>query len=190
MLVISQVSAPSEIQDVQGLLREYTAWAFTLAADSDGSLTFEGFEQELATLPGIYAPPTGCLLLAREDRQPAGCVALRVRGAAIGELKRLYVRPTFRGREIGRQLVAAVIGQARTSGYRRLILDSHISMTNAHEIYRAAGFRKASAPRDFPEALKPVAVFMELDLEGAGPEPNGPGQAFRTAQVGRPSNAD
>jgi GNAT superfamily N-acetyltransferase len=168
MLTISQVSTPAEIQDVQGLLREYTAWAFTLAADSDTVPTFEGLEQELATLPGIYAPPTGCLLLPLEDRQPAGCVALKERSATIGELKRLYVRPTFRGRDIGRQLVATVIAQARTSGYRRLILDSHVSMTKAHEIYLAAGFRKASAPSDFPEALKPIAVFMELDLERPG----------------------
>jgi GNAT superfamily N-acetyltransferase len=134
MLTISQVGTPSEIQDVQGLLREYTAWAFTLAADSDGIPTFQGLEQELASLPGIYAPPTGGLLLAKEGRQPAGCVALRERGTAIGELMCLDVRPTFRGREIGRHLVAALIGQARTSGYRRLILDSHISMTKAHEI--------------------------------------------------------
>jgi hypothetical protein len=64
--------------------------------------------------------------------------------------------------------VARLIAQARTCGFRRLILDSHVSMTKAHEIYRAAGFRTASAPGDFPEALKPIAVFMELDLERAG----------------------
>lgn len=168
MLTISQVGTPAEIQDVQGLLREYTAWAFTRAADSDTVPTFEGLEQELAALPGIYAPPTGCLLLAIEDRQPAGCVALRERGATVGELKRLYVRPAFRGRDIGRQLVTTVIAKARWSGYRHLILDSHVSMTKAHQIYTAAGFRTASAPGDFPEALKPIAVFMELDLEQAG----------------------
>jgi GNAT superfamily N-acetyltransferase len=165
MLTISQVSSPAEIRDVQGLLREYTAWALALAADSESVPTFEGLEEELATLPGVYAPPAGCLLLARDDRQPAGCVALRERGAAVGELKRLYVRPTFRGRDIGRQLVAAVIARARTFGYRRLILDSHVSMTKAHAIYMAAGFRLVSAPADFPEALKPIAVFMELDLD-------------------------
>ncbi len=165
MLTISQVSRRAEIPDVRGLLREYTAWALTLAADSDAAPTFEGLERELATLPGKYAPPTGCLLLAHEDRQPAGCVALKERSATIGELKRLYVRPAFRGMDIGRRLVAAVIAEARRSGYRRLILDSHISMASAHKIYMAAGFRTVSAPTDFPEALKPIAVFMELDLE-------------------------
>ena len=165
MLAISQVSTPSEIKSVQELLREYTAWAFTLTAGSDQAPTFHGLEQELATLPGIYAPPTGCLLLAMQDGQSAGCIALKGHDATTGELKRLYVRPAFRGRNIGRQLVAALIAEARNYGYRRLILDSHISMTKAHEIYMAAGFRKVNTPSDFPEALKPIAVFMELAIE-------------------------
>ena len=165
MLVISQVSTPSEIQNVQELLREYTAWAFTLTAGSDQAPTFHGLEQELATLPGIYAPPAGCLLLAMQDGQSAGCIALKGHDATTGELKRLYVRPAFRGRNIGRQLVAALIAEARKFGYQRLILDSHISMTKAHEIYMAAGFRKVNTPSDFPEALKPIAVFMELAIE-------------------------
>jgi len=165
MLAISQVSTPSEIQNVQELLREYTAWAFTLTAGSDRAPTFHGLEQELATLPGIYAPPTGCLLLAMQDGQSAGCIALKGHDATTGELKRLYVRPAFRGRNIGRQLVAALIAEARKFGYQRLILDSHISMTKAHEIYMAAGFRKVNTPSDFPEALKPIAVFMELAIE-------------------------
>ncbi len=165
MLAISQVSTASEIQNVQELLREYTAWAFTLTADSDQAPTFHGLEQELATLPGIYAPPTGCLLLAMQDGQPAGCIALKGHDATTGELKRLYVRPAFRGRNIGRQLVAALIAEARKFGYQRLILDSHISMTKAHEIYMAAGFRKVNTPSDFPETLKPIAVFMELAIE-------------------------
>ena len=165
MLAISQVSTPSEIKSVQELLREYTAWAFTLTAGSDQAPTFHGLEQELATLPGIYAPPTGCLLLAKQDGQSAGCIALKGHDATTGELKRLYVRPAFRGRNIGRQLVAALIAEARKFGYQRLILDSHISMTKAHEIYMAAGFRKVNTPSDFPEALKPIAVFMELAIE-------------------------
>jgi GNAT superfamily N-acetyltransferase len=154
-----------EIQNVQELLREYTAWAFTLTADSDQAPTFHGLEQELATLPGIYAPPTGCLLLAMQDGQSAGCIALKGHDATTGELKRLYVRPAFRGRNIGRQLVAALIAEARKFGYQRLILDSHISMTKAHEIYMAAGLRKVKTPSDFPEALNPIVVFMELAIE-------------------------
>ena len=116
MLAIAQVSTPDEIRNVSAMLREYTAWAFTLQAGSDAAPTFEGLEQELATLPGMYAPPNGRLLLAMHDRQPAGCIALKPGDATTGELKRLYVRPEFRGREIGPQLVAAVIDEARTSG--------------------------------------------------------------------------
>ena len=124
--------------------------------------TFDGFEEELATLPGIYAPPTGRLLLAAVDGRPAGCVALKGHDGGTGELKRLYVRPTFRGQAIGQRLVRALIAEARAAGYRRLVLDSHISMTRAHEIYLAAGFRKVATPADFPETLKPIVVFMEL----------------------------
>ena len=162
MLTISQVSAPSEIQGVQELLREYTAWVFTLHPDSEQA---RELEQELAALPGIYAPPTGCLLLAVQDGQPAGCIALKGHDATSGELKRLYVRPAFRGRKIGRQLVAALIEEARKLGYRRLFLDTHISMTKAHKLYTAAGFRKIDTPGDYPEAFRPVAVFMEMVIE-------------------------
>jgi putative acetyltransferase len=164
MLTISQVSTPSEMQDVQELLREYTAWAFTLPGDSDQAPPLQGLEQELVTLPGIYAPPTGCLLLALQDGQAAGCIALKGQDATTGEIKRLYVRPAFRGRNIGQQLVAALITEARKIGYQRLILDTHISMTKAHELYVAAGFRKVDTPSDYPEVFKPVAVFMELTM--------------------------
>lgn len=164
MTAIAQVTTPSQVRDVQELLREYTAWAFTLAAANEHAPTFQGLERELATLPGIYAPPTGCLLLAMEDDRPAGCVALKGHDAATAELKRLYVRPAFRGRNIGGQLVAALIGEARAMDYRRVILDSHLSMTNAHVLYRAAGFETVDAPEDFPEELKPVVVFMALAI--------------------------
>ena len=165
MVSISQVSAPKEIRDVQDLLREYTTWVFTLTAESNQAPTFQGLEEELATLPGIYAPPTGSLLLATLNSQSAGCIALKRHDATTGELKRLYIRHTFRGRKIGRQLVNAVIETAREMGYQRLILDSHISMKSAHAIYEAAGFRKVETPIDFPEDLKPIVVFMEMNLD-------------------------
>ena len=165
MLTISQVTTASEIRHVQDLLREYTAWAVTLTAGSEGAPTFSGLEEELASLPGVYAPPTGSLLLAMHDDQPAGCVALKGHDATTAELKRLYVRPGFRGANIGKQLVAALMAQARNLGYQRVILDSHVSMTKAHEIYEAAGFRRVATPSDFPEALKHIAIFMELAIE-------------------------
>jgi putative acetyltransferase len=172
MLAISQVASASEVRDVQDLFREYTAWAFTLTADAvEVPPTFDGFEAELASLPGIFAPPTGCLLLATVDGRAAGCIALKSHDAATAELKRLYVSPTFRGQAIGQRLVAALIAQAREAGYRRIVLDSDLSMTRAHEIYLAGGFRKVPTPEGFPETLKPVVVFMEMDLEAPGPVP-------------------
>lgn len=91
---------------------------------------------------------------------------MRLKGleAQTCELKRLYVRPNARGQKIGLQLVEKAIGEARGAGYQRIILDSHISMKKAHAIYKAVGFRYVEAPDDFPERLKPVAVFMRLDL--------------------------
>jgi carbonic anhydrase len=99
-----------------------------------------------------------------QDGRPAGCVALKPHDPTTGELKRLYVRSDYRGKNLGRLLVMALIDAARKFGYRRVILDSHVSMTKAHEIYRAAGFRDVNGPEDFPEAFRPVVVFMELNV--------------------------
>jgi GNAT superfamily N-acetyltransferase len=164
MLTISQVNSEAEIVAVRELMREYATWAFTLVPGSNKAPAWEGFDQELATLPGVYAPPAGRLLLAMQDGQPAGCVCLKAHDATNSELKRLYVRPTFRGQNIGQQLVEMLIEEARQSGYQRIVLDSHISMKKAHAIYQEVGFRLVSAPDDFPENLKPIVVFMECDL--------------------------
>jgi GNAT superfamily N-acetyltransferase len=168
MLTISQVKSDTQIGAVQELFREYTAWAFTLTADSDRAPTFQGLEEELATLPGIYTPPTGRLLLARYGDEPAGCVCLKGHDATTSELKRLYVRPRFRGLNIGRQLVNRLVEEARRSGYERIVLDSHRSMEKAHALYEGVGFERVGTPADFPEALKPVVVFMECDLSMTG----------------------
>jgi ribosomal protein S18 acetylase RimI-like enzyme len=165
MGTIVQVATPAEIQQVQELIREFTSWAFASIEGSDQAPTFHGLEEELATLPGVYAPPTGCLLLALQDGKPAGCVALKAHDSTSGELKRLYVRPGFRGGNLGQQLVTALVDIARNLGYRRIVLDSHISMTKAHAIYRSAGFRDVHAPDDFPDELKSVVVFMELAVD-------------------------
>jgi len=164
MLTISQANSEDEIVAVRELMREYAAWAFTLVPGSDQAPAWKGFDEELATLPGVYAPPAGRLLLAMQDGQPAGCVCLKAHDATTSELKRLYVRPTFRGQNIGLQLVKLLKEEARQSRYQRIVLDSHSSMKKAHAIYQEVGFRLASAPDDFPEDLKPIVVFMECDL--------------------------
>ncbi len=164
MTKISQVESVEQIIAVRELMHEYLDWIFTLAVGHEGAPTFNGLEDELMTLPGIYVPPRGRLLLATQDEQPAGCVCLKGHDSATCELKRLYVRPAFRGLKIGWQLVNFLLGEARQSGYQRTVLDSHIEMKKAHELYRAAGFRFVDPPDDFPEELKPSVVFMECDL--------------------------
>jgi len=160
---IVQVSTPAEIEAAREILREYTSWAFN-DHDSSGAPTFANLEEELAGLPGKYGPPDGRLLLAFLEDKTAGCIALRRHDAISGEVKRLYVRPGFRGHRIGEQLVARLLEEARTIGHRRLVLDSYHTMTHAHALYRAAGFRDVPAPADFPEHLKRIVVFMEMPL--------------------------
>lgn len=154
MFEIRPADPHRDIPDVRRLFREY--------ADGVGvSLCFQGFEEEMAGLPGAYAPPGGRLLLAWDGEALAGCVALRPLGNADCEMKRLYVRPAARGRWLGRRLAERVIADARSMGCRRLCLDTLPTMTSAIALYRALGFRDIEA-----YAFNPVegALFLGLDL--------------------------
>jgi len=140
------------------LLREYQR---SLGVD----LCFQNFEQELADLPGDYAPPQGRLILGWVDDAPACCVALRRHDAESAEMKRLYVRPAFRGRGLGVLLARTVMEDARSRGYRRLLLDTLPEMKEAHALYTALGFRDIA-----PYTNNPVAGsrFMGLELSPTG----------------------
>ena len=144
-----------QIDQVRTLFREY-------GASLGFILCFQSFDAELEGLPGEYAPPEGRLLLAFCDSTPAGCVALRKLEDGICEMKRLYVRPEFRGQGLGRDLVLALIEQARQPLYDRMWLDTiAASMTEAVGLYRSLGFHEI-AP--YHNKSIPGAIFLELDL--------------------------
>ena len=142
---------------------ELTRELFLEYADSLGfSLSFQRFDEELKNLPGAYAPPSGRLLLAHHQRNAAGCVALRPLDRKICEMKRLYVRPAYRGKGVGLVLVDRVIAEARIIGYERMRLDTIESpMQDAIALYRRRGFREIAPYRSNPIA---GALYLELLL--------------------------
>jgi len=154
MMKLDQAETPDEIEEVRRLLREYEA---SLGA----SLCFQGFERELAELPGEYAPPGGRLWMALAADQAVGCVALRRVDDETCEMKRLYLRPGFRGRGAGRLLAVAIIGEARKIGYKKMRLDTLAEMREARTLYESLGFKRIE-----PYYHNPMqgAIFMELAL--------------------------
>ena len=154
--MIAQVTAPGErLDDVRALFLEY-------ARSLGFSLCFQGFDEELRALPGMYGPPRGRLLLAIEDGRSAGCVGLHEWGGSTAEMKRLYVRPDFRGRGLGRALTDAALAEARAIGYRSVRLDTIPSMMGAAvAMYRRLGFREIAPYRENPIA---GALYLELRL--------------------------
>jgi putative acetyltransferase len=154
MTTITPAIEPADIETARTLFREY---ADRLGID----LCFQGFDRELAELPGDYAAPRGRLLLARVDGGVAGCIALRPLDDGACEMKRLFTRPQYRGRGLGRSLAETVIREARDIGYARMRLDTMPSMTEAIALYRRLGFHEIA-----PYRLNPVAgaLFLELEL--------------------------
>jgi GNAT superfamily N-acetyltransferase len=166
---LRQAESPADIALARELFVEYARW---LGVD----LCFQGFDRELATLPGAYAPPRGRLLLAGPRPTAFGCIALRPLeakgdevpgkstardGGAIGEVKRLYVRPAHRGEGWGRRLAEALIADARASGYGELKLDTLDWMAEARKLYARLGFREC--PAYYANPL-PGVVYMALAL--------------------------
>ncbi len=154
----------NELRQIRELFLEY--------ADSlGGDLEFQNFKQEVASLPGDYAPPRGRLLLVLSDNQPAGCVALRAINDTVCEMKRLYVRQPFRGLGLGKLLAERIIQEARKIGYDSMLLDTLAIMTQARKLYVQLGFQETQPYRFNPV---PGTTYMSLDLKnpfGRAPQP-------------------
>jgi ribosomal protein S18 acetylase RimI-like enzyme len=152
---VFQANTDTDIDDARTLFKEYET-------NIGVSLCFQNFEQELANLPGDYAPPNGRLLLAKDNDQLAGCIALRQLVPGICEMKRLFVRPAYQGTGLGRILVDRIIDEARKLGYTHIRLDTMPGrMDKAIALYRSIGFVEIA-----PYYVSPVAdaTFMELKL--------------------------
>ena len=141
---------------MRAIFREY---AESLSID----LSFQDFESELADLPGKFAPPRGRVLLAQSNGQVIGCVAMRPLDGTICEMKRLYIRPSGRGQQIGKQVATLICRIAKEAGYIRIRLDTLPSMQAAQQLYASLGFKPIPA-----YVFNPIAgaIFMERDLSG------------------------
>ena len=154
MAEIRWAMIPGDIVTVRSLFQEY-------AASLNFELDFQDFREELETLPGKYAPPLGSILVAKENGETVGCVAVRPLGEEICEMKRLYVKPARRGKRVGRELAVAIIEEAKRLGYKAMRLDTVKAMKEASALYRTLGFQQIDAYYYNP---LPGAMYFELKL--------------------------
>jgi ribosomal protein S18 acetylase RimI-like enzyme len=154
MCIILRATSPEHISKAKALVIEYTR---ALGID----LQFQGFERELDQFPAPYAPPGGSLLVALDGNQMVGLVGLKQLAAGICEMKRLYVTPAARGRNLGRKLAKAAMDEGRVMGYKTMRLDTLARMPEAGPLYKSLGFREIDAYYENPEA---DAVYMERTL--------------------------
>ena len=161
MIKIIEVQTAAELTQARGLFRAY----FQFLAQEDGlDLSSPGIEDELASLPGKFAPPEGRLIMAVRSEQAMGCAALRRIDEQVCELKRMFVLPQFRGQGVGKALARKLIQNARTMGYEYMRLDTGNFWTAAIQLYESLGFQRIEPYEDIPEDLRKISIFMELRL--------------------------
>lgn len=167
MLTITRAENETQVQQVRDLVAEYIAWDASelrrLGLDAAAAFEFY-FSPEKEALPGKYAPPDGCLLLASWSGEPAGCVAFQRLTEQASEMKRLYVRPQFRGKHVGHHLVGTILAAARDAGYGLMRLETVSYLEEAIALYARFGFRRCPPYYAALETFSNIAVFMELDL--------------------------
>lgn len=166
---ILRPEASEQLDEVRTLMRAFIDWHHNDhpqdAAVLDRYFDAAAFDEELASLPGKYAPPAGELLLARLDGEPAGCVAMRAMDEpGVCEMKRMFVYTPFHGRGVGRALGEAIVASARQAGYRKMRLDTGFRQAAACALYHALGFRDIPPYYELPDEVSAYLVFMELDL--------------------------
>ena len=175
MLTIVAAETPIQFQQVRELFAELAELDVTLM----GKLGLSGPDLRAALdfyyapsdqeVPGIYAPPEGRLFLASHGTRAAGCAAFRKVASETCELKRMYVRPEFRGKQIGWKLADSLVHAARKAGYRIMRLETTTYLEKAVALYAAIGFRRCQPYYAIPEPFRDFTIFMELDLTGPRP---------------------
>lgn len=168
MITITHANTEEFLNQVRGLKRAYLAYQKQTYSDHlellEKYFDPQAFEEELASLPGKFAPPSGRLLIAHEDGTPAGTVGLRPFKDHICEMKSMFVDPQFMGKSIGRKLAVAIIHEARNIGYVKMRLDTGPRQTAAQSLYRSLGFQEIAPYYNLPKELADKGTFMELEL--------------------------
>lgn len=167
-MIVRRAETDKDFEAVAALMNAFIDWHYERhAADRqivDSYFDRKKFDGELKNLPGEFAAPNGALLVAEENDQIAGCVALRSLGERNCEMKRMFVRSDFHGRGIGNLLGHAIVDEARKIGYQRMLLDTGPAQREAQGLYRKLGFKEVEPYYDLPAHLRQWLVFMELNL--------------------------
>ena len=166
MIQIREATSERDLDTVRALVHAYIDWLKQLYPDAQDSVNqyFELIEEELASLPGKFGPPTGKLLVAHYDGEGAGTVAMHELGNQICEMKRMFVYAKFHGKGVGRALAARIMSDAAKLGYSHMRLETSLGQVAARGLYRSMGFQEIGAYYEVPERLRANMLFMEREL--------------------------
>lgn len=168
MITVVEAASAADLQHARGLFNEYFSFLQreidTTVTDLNEVPPLAGYHEEIANLPGRYAAPDGRLLIAYDEGVSAGCVALYKLDESVGEVKRLWVNPASRGKQVGRLLMEKLIAEARDIGYQTVLLSTVDKLKPAISLYTALGFQPTSAYFELPAFMRNQEIFLKLDL--------------------------